>query len=525
MARRRSEQLVGHGAAPHDGGRDRARRRRDARSASWLLVASVRSSLRETERNQSRARRRPRAARSCRSAARVGVADQPATISIAARATRCCCSTATARSSAARPASARGPFAQVLGDDRDPALVDDDGHPFPHAVADERHVSFVGGRMYDFVPLTVHIGDQSIARVTSSPPRRGSIESSVHTLKTTLWWAIPGLVVAHRRDRVGRRPDARCDRWRRSAPRSTAISHTSLDRRVSEPRARDEVGRLARTMNEMLDRLQDASDRQRQFVSDASHELRSPVAAMRATGEVALAHPDAADWPHRGAPDAHRGRPHGADRGRPARARTRRGDRAARHHCRPRRRRARRGGPGPAQRCRRSRAARCRPGASAAAASSSPGWSATCSTTPPGTPTPRCASDSAPRRGAVAGTGTEPSRGPHHGSVVLVVEDDGRASRPRTASGSSNVSPDSTRAAPATRAGSGSGSAMVRAIAERHGGTADGHRPGRPRVPRRPGRGHAARDRADRRAYQGIATPPLGRRIWPVMNDAASETR
>jgi signal transduction histidine kinase len=50
-------------------------------------------------------------------------------------------------------------------------------------------------------------------------------------------------------------------------------------------------------MNEMLDRLQDASDRQRQFVSDASHELRSPVAAMRATGEVALAHPDTADWP------------------------------------------------------------------------------------------------------------------------------------------------------------------------------------------------------------------------------------
>jgi signal transduction histidine kinase len=77
----------------------------------------------------------------------------------------------------------------------------------------------------------------------------------------------------------------------------TEISHTSLDRRVSEPRARDEVGRLARTMNEMLDRLQNASERQRQFVSDASHELRSPVAAMRTTGEVALAHPDSADWP------------------------------------------------------------------------------------------------------------------------------------------------------------------------------------------------------------------------------------
>jgi signal transduction histidine kinase len=76
----------------------------------------------------------------------------------------------------------------------------------------------------------------------------------------------------------------------------TAITHSSLDRRVSEPRARDEVGRLARTMNEMLDRLQRSSESQRQFVSDASHELRSPVAAIRATGEVALTHPDRADW-------------------------------------------------------------------------------------------------------------------------------------------------------------------------------------------------------------------------------------
>jgi signal transduction histidine kinase len=75
------------------------------------------------------------------------------------------------------------------------------------------------------------------------------------------------------------------------------ISSQSLGQRVSEPKARDEVGRLARTMNHMLDRLQDSSERQQQFVSDASHELRSPVAAIRATGEVALAHPDQADWP------------------------------------------------------------------------------------------------------------------------------------------------------------------------------------------------------------------------------------
>jgi signal transduction histidine kinase len=50
-------------------------------------------------------------------------------------------------------------------------------------------------------------------------------------------------------------------------------------------------------MNLMLDRLEESSLRQRRFVSDASHELRSPVAAIRAQLEVALRRGDAADWP------------------------------------------------------------------------------------------------------------------------------------------------------------------------------------------------------------------------------------
>ena len=71
-----------------------------------------------------------------------------------------------------------------------------------------------------------------------------------------------------------------------------AITATQLHRRVPVPAARDEIGRLARTMNRMLDRLDDAQHRQRRFVADASHELRSPVAAVRQHAEVALAHPD-----------------------------------------------------------------------------------------------------------------------------------------------------------------------------------------------------------------------------------------
>jgi signal transduction histidine kinase len=75
------------------------------------------------------------------------------------------------------------------------------------------------------------------------------------------------------------------------------ISGGTLHRRVPDPETGDEVSRLAHTMNQMLDRLEGASQRQREFVSDASHELRSPVAAIRAQLEVALAEGQSADWP------------------------------------------------------------------------------------------------------------------------------------------------------------------------------------------------------------------------------------
>ncbi len=66
--------------------------------------------------------------------------------------------------------------------------------------------------------------------------------------------------------------------------------------RVIEPSHDDEVGRLARTLNSMLDRISASTERERRFVSDASHELRSPIANIRTELEVALHHPDAADW-------------------------------------------------------------------------------------------------------------------------------------------------------------------------------------------------------------------------------------
>lgn len=75
-----------------------------------------------------------------------------------------------------------------------------------------------------------------------------------------------------------------------------AIDGTQLTSRVPVPAARDEVGRLAETMNDMLERLDAASSAQRRFVSDASHELRSPLATVRTTVEVAQVHPEITDW-------------------------------------------------------------------------------------------------------------------------------------------------------------------------------------------------------------------------------------
>ena len=74
------------------------------------------------------------------------------------------------------------------------------------------------------------------------------------------------------------------------------VAAVSGAHRVPEPATDDEVGRLARTLNSMLERLESSAKRERRFVSDASHELRSPIANIRTEIEVALHHPDRAEW-------------------------------------------------------------------------------------------------------------------------------------------------------------------------------------------------------------------------------------
>ncbi|MCB0996433.1 MAG: HAMP domain-containing histidine kinase [Acidimicrobiales bacterium] len=73
------------------------------------------------------------------------------------------------------------------------------------------------------------------------------------------------------------------------------IGGSELHRRVPVPATGDEIARLASTMNDMLDRLEASTIRQRRFVADASHELRSPLTRIRTEVEVALARPDDLD--------------------------------------------------------------------------------------------------------------------------------------------------------------------------------------------------------------------------------------
>ncbi|BDX29497.1 two-component sensor histidine kinase [Mycobacterium antarcticum] len=73
------------------------------------------------------------------------------------------------------------------------------------------------------------------------------------------------------------------------------ISTSDLSERVPVPNNHDEISALAVTMNEMLSRIEAGHDAQRRFVGDASHELRSPVAAILSALDLVAAHPEFLD--------------------------------------------------------------------------------------------------------------------------------------------------------------------------------------------------------------------------------------
>lgn len=134
-------------------------------------------------------------------------------------------------------------------------------------------------------PVTVTVGEslEEVSDAVAAAGRLGALGLPVLTLGVAVVvWLLVGRAL---------RP---VEAIRREAEE---IGGGELHRRVPSPSRQDEIGRLATTMNAMLGRLEDSARRHQQFVGDAAHELRSPVASLRTQLETARASTRDVDWP------------------------------------------------------------------------------------------------------------------------------------------------------------------------------------------------------------------------------------
>ncbi|MFJ8112835.1 sensor histidine kinase [Streptomyces sp. NPDC096132] len=147
---------------------------------------------------------------------------------------------------------------------------------------------------YRFAAVEVRDPEKGPLTVCAGAPLEAE-QSAVRTALTALLIGFPLLlaVVAGVTWLVTRRALRPVEGIRREMAAITASA--DLARRVPEPDTHDEVARLARTTNETLAALETSVERQRRFVADASHELRSPLASLRTQLEVGAAHPELLD--------------------------------------------------------------------------------------------------------------------------------------------------------------------------------------------------------------------------------------
>jgi signal transduction histidine kinase len=153
-----------------------------------------------------------------------------------------------------------------------------------------------GGPLYATLPTVPGLDEPS--RVLATPARRGVLivgETRMNDVETLtafrnelllagpialLLASLAGYLVAG----IALRP------VEAMRSRAAAISAETPGERLPVPQTHDELERLGVTLNEMLDRLEDALRRERDFVADAGHELRTPLALLRTELELALRH-------------------------------------------------------------------------------------------------------------------------------------------------------------------------------------------------------------------------------------------
>ncbi|MET9581260.1 sensor histidine kinase [Streptomyces massasporeus] len=191
------------------------------------------------------------------------------------------------------------PAVKPTGDDDDDS--DDAGEPLEAGEISGESVFSNGSATIDgdaedyrFAAVEVETHDRGHLKVYAGSPLAAE-HGAVRTALTVMLIGFPLLlgVVAAVTWLVTRRALRPVEGIRREM---AAITQSEdLARRVPEPDTHDEIARLASTTNETLAALETSVERQRRFVADASHELRSPIASLRTQLEVAAAHPELLD--------------------------------------------------------------------------------------------------------------------------------------------------------------------------------------------------------------------------------------